>query len=205
MKSVRLTDSLRQEIVAVAMKGAFETEMHAAMKALHDAGMAAYNAAYTEDEMAMMQKLGPKFLGTRERLRFAIRKEGSGPGDDEIKPNSTVECPLMEYVPVPFQQAAWGNAIITTNEAHANVMKAIDALDKVKEQVANLKREIRSVVGSVPTTKRLVEVWPEAINYLPKEDAPPTNLPAVQIEALNALLAKAKVSDAANQTVKEAA
>jgi len=48
------------------------------------------------------------------------------------------------------------------------------------------RREIRAVLHSVTTVKKLLEVWPEASPYVPTETAP--QLPAVSTEALNKAL-----------------
>jgi hypothetical protein len=45
----------------------------------------------------------------------------------------------------------------------------------------------------VKTTKQLLEVWPEAVDYLPEEKKElPAQLPAVPVERLNCLIANAK-------------
>jgi hypothetical protein len=61
------------------------------------------------------------------------------------------------------------------------------AAAKLAEQYANLKAEIQSVLNSVRTTKRLLEVWPEAEALIPPPP-PPTTALAPDTTKLNTIL-----------------
>ena len=60
------------------------------------------------------------------------------------------------------------------------------ALENERRQVA---QSVRAAVGSVTTVKRLLELWPEVAELLPPtEEAARTNLQALQVADLNAML-----------------
>lgn len=55
------------------------------------------------------------------------------------------------------------------------------------ESESQIEGEVYALVHSVSSVKKLLEVWPEAVEILPKHlSPPPTNLPTVVIEDLNA-------------------
>lgn len=61
--------------------------------------------------------------------------------------------------------------------------------DKLKAEIEQLSVSLWAVLNSVSTDKRLVEVWPEAIAFIPAaEKASTSNLPALPIADLNKLI-----------------
>ena len=66
-----------------------------------------------------------------------------------------------------------------------------DELDRIEDEINNLKQDIianaRAVVCSVSTVKKLLEIWPEAKELLPKQEQK-TVLPALPIGEINRLV-----------------
>lgn len=59
----------------------------------------------------------------------------------------------------------------------------------ISDRAEALKVQVRAVVNSVSTVKQLLNVWPEAKELLPETvDEAKSQLPAVQVETLNALI-----------------
>lgn len=52
----------------------------------------------------------------------------------------------------------------------------------------NLRQSVRAAVDSVATTEKLLKVWPEAAELLPTEVAPKSQLPALLVADLNAMI-----------------
>jgi hypothetical protein len=64
-----------------------------------------------------------------------------------------------------------------------------DAHHEVCERTKVLTAQVMSVINSVTTIKKLIEVWPEARELLPPNEQPIiSNLPAVLISSLNAAI-----------------
>lgn len=60
---------------------------------------------------------------------------------------------------------------------------------ELKEKIAGLKGQVRAAVNSVTTVKKLLEVWPEALELIPAKAAPAANnLPAVVVADLNSMI-----------------
>lgn len=69
--------------------------------------------------------------------------------------------------------------------------KAKDADDFYNQALKDFKNEITIILDSVTTTGQLVQLWPEAEQYLPPFAADPSkgiNLPALKTSRLNTLL-----------------
>lgn len=58
------------------------------------------------------------------------------------------------------------------------------------EERSELRAKVKAIVNSVTTTKKLLEVWPEAEPYLPVEPEPPRAL--VDVNQVNRLIKRAK-------------
>lgn len=60
------------------------------------------------------------------------------------------------------------------------------AIDDIK---SNVRENVKALVYSVTTVKKLLEVWPESLELIPTDVAKPVvNLPSIKIEQLNALI-----------------
>lgn len=66
------------------------------------------------------------------------------------------------------------------------------ALEKRVKKAANYKKSLRinvsAMVYSVTTIEKLLKVWPEVAELLPKETAPTVQLPSIQLADLNAMI-----------------
>lgn len=79
---------------------------------------------------------------------------------------------------------------LTADDPLTEQLYAIDHdADKLKAEIEQLSVSLWAVLNSVSTDKRLVEVWPEAIAFIPAaEKASTSNLPALPIADLNKLI-----------------
>jgi hypothetical protein len=185
MKSVRLTDDLRRRIVDIACVGVLEKEIADANDELRKVGMEAYESVITAEQRELMKQLGPQFIGTRTKIQFC--------NTGNVRSAITVD--FYDALPVSYGVAAW-------NEAVEIGMVIFDKLAAAQEQVIRLKHEretirdkVRKITLSAQTTKRLVEVWPEAAAYIPEDVAQPKQeFPiANKVTELNELLAKHRI------------
>lgn len=79
---------------------------------------------------------------------------------------------------------------LTADDPLTEQLYAIDHdADKLKAEIEQLSVSLWAVLNSVSTDKRLIEVWPEAIAFIPAaEKASASNLPALPIADLNKLI-----------------
>lgn len=78
--------------------------------------------------------------------------------------------------------------ITTSDEEYATldkIMKEQKAISDIKEAVIS---KTRAVVNSVTTIKKLVEVWPESLELIPKIERPVSTALVANVESLNAAI-----------------
>lgn len=76
-----------------------------------------------------------------------------------------------------------GHELVTIMEAYRAEQKTIDDIK------ANVRENVKALVYSVTTVKKLLEVWPESVELIPTNVAKPVvQLPSIKIEQLNALI-----------------
>ncbi|RAW91427.1 hypothetical protein CKY04_24140 [Photorhabdus sp. S8-52] len=73
-------------------------------------------------------------------------------------------------------------------------------IEKKSNELNNKKEEIKNnvyaILNSVTTTKRLIEVWPEAKDLIPSEDIRSINTSlSVKVEDLNKMIGIPKIED----------
>lgn len=191
MASVKLTNALRDDIRSNALKGALEVERADLRKRLQAIGDAVYRLLVTEEQEKQMKKLPTGFFTTGDGLHFtpyhdAVSMGGAG--------GRRKDFPLSTDRRMPQFFAAYTLPVIVGSE----LMKEIEAVEKENIRLIDLKdtlkANINGVLNSVGTVARLLIVWPEVAKFLPAYATNPklTNLPAVMVDELNAMLSAAK-------------
>ena len=67
--------------------------------------------------------------------------------------------------------------------------EALEALRKqLEDERGTLRQNVRAAVNAVTTVAKLLAVWPEAAELLPTSAAPKPQLPAVNVQVLNAAI-----------------
>jgi hypothetical protein len=108
-------------------------------------------------------------------------------------------------MPIPFRNSYQGGRSFTAvlDQDHPYV-KALAEVEQLERDLSSFdealtqkkyadRRRIRTVMDSVTTVKRLVEVWPEVADYLPENvSGPGGELPAEVIASLNEALGLTK-------------
>ena len=83
-----------------------------------------------------------------------------------------------------------GRVVVTAD--NPLVQKFYDAEAKLAElttSLTSIQKDVKAVLSSVSTTKRLVEVWPEAAELIPAEvEVVHASVPAVNFTSLNAAI-----------------
>lgn len=101
---------------------------------------------------------------------------------------------LPESRPYPWH-TQYNSAILEVLTEPTDLMHSLEAAKSAKEDWAKLRddfrEEIKTILESVQTTGQLIQLWPEAEQYLPPFAADPSkgiNLPALKTSRLNSLL-----------------
>ena len=109
--------------------------------------------------------------------------------------NRTVRCEVggqIRYFDLPFKAPVVTCTLkIPVDHPLAAKLRSLDNLfEDLHNKMVDVVSAVNSVLDTVTTVKKLVTVWPEAEELLPKESQLPTkaNLPAIKIENANALI-----------------
>lgn len=201
--SVRLTNDARDKIIAAAMeKSGFPKRLEEARANVEKIKMECLIAAF--GGLKPYRRLVDRFNTIEEKIK-ALKDEGilvrssrdysTWNADKMNLAGMTVSYPKHSVLSMPeFEGLRFirksNNDKPTLLADNPLVQKFLDA-EKVVEELdssaKSIKANVKAVVYSVNTTKRLVEVWPEAAELIPSEiEVVRAALPAIDFNSLNA-------------------
>lgn len=186
MKSVTLTNKIREEILNSVMKQWKEMNpIPDVDKAEHDFAMHIWNG-YFKKEKALLETIPTNFLrktdsvsvtinGEVQRLFFMHSKEYNHPDAIEMP------CDWSSYNPPVLKQ------LNDSNKEYKKYKKVKDEHEEWLERGKEVKSESNTILYSVNTTRQLLEVWKECEPFLPAHVADPKaiRLPAIPTSRLN--------------------
>lgn len=177
----RLTNQIRQSMLKTVLDHAFSAAERTAAQAKLVAAEKIYSDIYGAHLIAM-ESLPKGYLPRRSYLYIAIGgqmrqidfSEGKLTGGSHGDRHSHSKAKL--YVGDEPVVVEW--------------LKAESDCEDVKSRRSAMRREVGAVLDSVPTFKKLWEVWPECKSLLEKYEVKPSIaiLPTVQVANLNAAL-----------------
>lgn len=201
--SVRLTNDARDKIIAAAMeKSGFPKRLEEARANVEKIKMECLIASF--GGLKPYRRLVDRFNTIEEKIK-ALKDEGilakssrdysTWNADKMNLAGMTVSYPKHSVLSLPeFEGLRFirksNNDKPTLLADNPLVQKFLDA-EKVVEELDSsakgIKANVKAVVYSVNSTKRLVEVWPEAAELIPSEiEVVRAAVPAINFESLNA-------------------
>lgn len=200
--SVRLTNDARDKIINAAMeKSGFPTRIKAAKDNVEKVKMECLIASF--GGLKQYRRLVDRFNTIEEKIK-ALADEGilvrssrdysTWNADKMNLGGMTIQYPHNTVLQGEFEGLRFirmhSNAKPTLAADHPLVQKFLDAEAKVQEldsSAKGIEANVKAVVYSVNSTKRLVEVWPEAAELIPSEiEVVRAAVPAINFESLNA-------------------
>ncbi|CCG43362.1 Nmad5 family putative nucleotide modification protein [Magnetospirillum molischianum] len=175
----KLTNFDRDQIVGAVLKDAFDARNQAHQDEGYALGMSIYADVFGEKMIGQMNALPDGWLPTIKVVKVMIA-------------GAWTELVLSDFVRV---LASRNGHCLKSYEATDPLAERFTAWanagEEIRVQKSELRNKVRALVYSVTTVKKLIEVWPEAVNYLPKKTVP-VKLPAVCGSDLNSLIADLK-------------
>lgn len=175
MASTRLNKELKEDILDALIARTFSKKRDALRKARKDFALELYNSLYPPEMLARMKALPDGFFRTTLSLRV---NDDSWQGK-EYKfddPKIIAACHNGK-----LEKSQIGPAMYDKHE------KQIDKERKLKTAIDEASAKAMSVMNSVSTVKRLIEVWPDIKKIAEPFDigVASINVPAIRIEELN--------------------
>ena len=163
----KLNGQLRERIVHNASKDTFEAHWEELRQRENELAMAVYEDTLPKKHRDQLNALPEGYAYEAFRI-FAT----FGGTYDKLEFTSTVRVPYNKHC------GAWA----AYDGTHA-LSEAFFDLKNAKETLTGQQRELeaklKALVNSVGTTAKLIEVWPEAVSYIPEYTPPIQTLPTV--------------------------
>lgn len=176
----RLTNQIRQSMLKTVLDHAFSAAERTTAQAKLVAAKKIYIDIYGAHLIAM-ESLPKGFLEKRSYLYIAI--------GGQTRQIDFSECKLVgcDHTSRHGDKA---KLYVGDEPVVVEWLKAESDCDDIKKRREAMFREVNAVLNSVPTFKKLWEVWPECKSLLDKYEVKPSIaiLPAVQVANLNAAL-----------------
>jgi len=178
----RLNNSLRADIRANALNGAYEKKRDKFEDGWLDLADAVYVEA-TKKSAKLLEQLPkgllptskdiyPSFNGCRDLLT--------------LKEEKIIPASLFHY------SNTNGQRFVVSQKLTDRWQELRKVKEDLNEAYRILDRDVFTILNSVQTIKRLLEVWPEANDYIPSYVWENGALPTVQVESINTALKDAK-------------
>lgn len=194
-KPVMLSNDLRKEIIDNAMKGAYEEDKKKCDEAARKLADQVYRSFVTAEQEDVMKSLPHGFFNTKEGVRVAFYIDL----EDERQFRGCISHTLcfsdQKRIPANL---SYGHVTVT----NAELYKQAAQLQKMRIEIENkedyLYEQLKRLLLSAKTVKKLIEIWPEGKGFIPEEalnPAPTSDLPAVIVANVTSLLMQAKSKD----------
>lgn len=174
-----LTNDMRDKIVTNVLKATFDERNQVHKQQGHDIALAFYTDVFGAKMIADMNAIPNGWLPTVQKFSIKVAGEWA-------------EIHLAEFMRVPATKTGGCWAVYEATHELVDLYAAWkNAEDDLKKQKGELKVKVRALLDSVTTIKKLLEAWPEAVDYLPPPPAP-TAVPAIRADELNATIQQLK-------------
>lgn len=175
----RLTKSLRDIIEMNADERAFGEQRRVLIEREIRLAMKVYNLHYPLALQEIMTTMQTKMGGRPFKLKTRIYTQRFGGRAADLVFDSPMPF-FYEDLDEKYQYLDVDHPLTLEFNSISNDW------NNLKTESIRLRSEVRAVLDSVTTVKRLLEVWPEVKDLLPELKKPTVNLPVVQIDRINA-------------------
>lgn len=194
MATTRISASIRDTVIHNVLNAKFSTKagelqllQDARNKLRDELRQMAYETCYSKKERDLIASLPDGWLGTATAGQVMVNGRVTQVLFDELRP-------------VPFNSSSsfYGSKPVSAvlDDGHPYLLKmeelrvADEKLDQFSrsynEERSSLKVRVRAILESVTTVNRLIEIWPEVVDFLPETVSDPiTGVPAIMIADLN--------------------
>lgn len=187
---MKLTNWIRDAIVANAVEKAGINKAYADYREERQqwACAVADESIGGADAAALLEEANKKITRIVKSLPESLQSElRAGPLEGTIFASfGGMRTRINEW---PGHRPARTGMILASDHPLTIQFEKLEAREKeLASKKSNLRAEVRAVVGSVTTVNKLLAVWPDAKELIPAQAVQSTNLPAVNIESLNAAI-----------------
>lgn len=191
----RLTNEIRDKIINNAIAKAVGDRESVQLKELADKFSAKLIETAVGDNMEKLQSLEKHIKDLIDSIPTPFRIFESKPPvnrDSYVRLNIAGQAVDWTFDKEEiFPLSTWHNRyVIPQGHELVTLMEAYRAEQKTINDIkSNVRENVKALVYSVTTVKKLLEVWPESLELIPTNVAKQAvQLPSIKIEQLNALI-----------------
>lgn len=203
---MRLTKVIKAHIITAVTEEALKGRVEAWVAEAKRLGPKVYSSRVTAAQERKMRAMPSGFFTMMDAVQVCVQVKGGKSSTrigmpynalrkmatNEAVASYTSRLPVKRNnVPAPMPASAVHQFTIypEDGELYDTAMSLLEKTRKMVDEYSTLEREVNSILSAVTTEKRLCEIWPEAVKYLPKDGAEPKSLPMVTASKLNAHIA----------------
>lgn len=177
--SQRLTNSIRSTILKKARSKAFDTKDADIQCKFNQFGEQLYRHSYGAYE-AKMREFPPGYFFTYDKRDIRVKEP------DEFG-WVTINVQFSDLKPFPRSTIEY-DQIGIGHPMHADIAPLIQELHGLRKEKEEFELNVSSILFSVHTVERLLEVWPEIADMVPKQEKKALPIPVDLTVKLNDLL-----------------
>ena len=204
---MRLTKAIRKEILTNVLREVADARLPKIIEVLDALALRAVNASVPDREyMAQLEKEYPGLLHKTNKVRcnyvietkdvpfysFHIGRAHNAL-EEETKRISVLIgsynfrwMELFSKVSVPCSFKRMNENPYTDDKFKTEYFAILKLFTAVEDDMKALFKSISQIVDSITTDVKLIEIWPEAIKYIPKVKViPKSQLPAINVNHVN--------------------
>lgn len=194
MASVRLTNEIREEITTAMLRHRFAKDAVKIVKMRAKLADRVYRDLYSAADRKRIESLPEGWLPSDTRIQFRV--QGSY---ESVNFSGGFYGELREALPPKaigeesrlFASKDKGGCVKTYDGGHpiADAYSEMsDGFKDLKGRFVAAKRQIGAALSKASTTKRLVELWPEAAPFVAEYEKETPSLPSIPTSSLNEML-----------------
>ena len=192
--TVRLTNEIKDKIIDRAMANAFADGLKDVRKKLGALATKAYRANYATAAQEKASALSPEeWIARTNSVQIAFYRENNANGT--AGGHLTTERNIQVDKALPFRaRDTLGYITVRDAAVYATYTELVAQRSEIKATIEKLRTNIRTLVYSAGTIKKLIEVWPEVTPFIPAEAfALKPQLPATLASDINSSLREAGI------------
>lgn len=192
--TVRLSNDIKDQIIHRAMTDAFAEGLKDVSKKMGVLATKAYRANYATAAQEKASALAPEEWIARTnsiRIDFYRVKNADGSNGGHLTSESNIQVAKA----LPFRaRDTLGHIAVRDDDVYAHYRELVAQRTEIKATIEKLRGNIKQIVYSAGTIKKLIELWPEVTPFIPAAAyALKPQLPATLASEINSTLRAAGI------------
>lgn len=197
MASTKLTKSIRESVAIAVAKSIGESKIEALMKERDGVAIKIYESLIPAETLATLASLPHYLTTTQGKLYLGVISDNPNNNQYEsklgVKHNGTIVLEFADYILCVSDR--YSHSTVFTINADDAMLIEYGSIDRrigvIREEILSLKGEVFSLLSSITTVEKAIEIWPEGEEFLNKYIfTAPTGLPAIRVEKVNEAMAQ---------------